>query len=105
MPDKLQHALRSGVQILVGSLVAWLAARGLNVDEATQSVIGTLAFAAGVWLWGVLVHWLETRSGGLWKGLARVLMLGAGGKAPVYVKPDEVSDVRIVSASGRLVRP
>lgn len=94
--------LRSLAQKLVGIALAYLAAHGLDLTEhgpaLTIAVIGLGATA-----WSVLVRFCETRTGKGWRALARVLMLGAGAKVPLYASAAVAGAVR--EAGGARVTP
>ena len=77
MTDYGRSLIRTFVPLLVGSLVAWLATRGVKVDSSTLLPLVD-AFATGLY-YGV-VRWLETR----WPKLG--WLLGVPG-APQYAAP------------------
>lgn len=86
--DVAISVLRTGAQALVGFLVTWLAARGLDVPLAAQSwLIDTLIVGGGIAAYTAAVRWLETRRGTsplarAARGLGRLLMLGT--RPPTY---------------------
>lgn len=74
MSDFLRSIIRTGVPALAGAIVAWLADRGLDVDNGTATL--GIAWVSSVAYYGVarLVEAVEPKAGWL---------LGAPG-APVY---------------------
>lgn len=94
MTNAVARALRSGAQILVGVIASFLLARGVELSPEASAALFVLVMAVGTWLYGVVVHFLETRTGKAWQVLARVLMLGAGAKQPVYVAPETAERAR-----------
>lgn len=82
MRDKILFLWRSGTQVILGALWAWLAVRGLNIDPAIKSAIEFVLLGAGIAVYASVVHFLETRTGDnilakACRALARLLMLGA----------------------------
>lgn len=100
MSSHVLAVLRTAVQFLVTSLVAWLASRGIDVPPALQSWFAeTVLFAGALAAVTAGLHWLESRQGsGFWsraaRWLAKVLMLGLSGRVPVYVEPGQQVTVR-----------
>ena len=109
MSSRVLAVLRTAVQFLVTSAVAWLAGRGIAVPEALQSWFAeTVLFAGALALVTAGLHWLESRRGDGWfpraaRWLAKVLMLGLSGREPVYVQPDQ--NLRVLGADGQLRPP
>lgn len=80
-------------QVVLGGVVAWAVARGFDVSPEMKTAVGVAVAAAGLWLYGVIAHFLETRTGDsviakACRAIARLMMAGA---PPVlaYKKPDE----------------
>lgn len=74
MSDLLRSIIRTGVPAAVGAVVAWLARRGINVDDGTVTL--AIGWVSSVAYYGIarLVEAIEPKAGWL---------LGAPG-APVY---------------------
>ena len=103
MTNFLTSVLRTLAQVVVGYVVTWLTARGLDVPEQAQTWALGAFVAGGIFLWTALVRLLETRKGtGAFpvacRRLARVLMLGIGAR-PAYV-PDGGSVQATSDAAG-----
>jgi hypothetical protein len=96
MPAVLLAALRTGAQALVGAIVTWLTAKGFDLPLETQHwLVEVVLVGAGITVYTVVVRWLETSDVAAFRWLARLLMLGLGGKQPVYAKPTaEVVELR-----------
>lgn len=82
MRDKLIFLWRSGTQIVIGAVVAYLATRGFDVSPEIQSAASFVLLGLGITAYAWIVRFLETRTGdGLLakaaRALARLLMLGA----------------------------
>lgn len=82
--------MRSIAQVIVGFVVTWFAARGLDIPENVENWLLGALVAGGILLWTALVRWLETRQGNgqfpvLARRLAGILMLGTGVNQPAYV--------------------
>jgi len=91
MTNFVTSVLRTFAQVLVGYLITWFAARGLEVPEQVRDWALTAIVAGGILGWTALVRFLETRKGTgavatACRRIARVLMLGIGSR-PVYVPP------------------
>lgn len=94
MSDRLLSLIRTLVPVLVGSALAWLAARtGIVLPEHVSAELAIVATVAAITLYYALVRWLETRWP--WFGL----LLGAA-KEPVYTAPAELQ--RVLQANSRL---
>lgn len=93
--------IREVVQKGVGIVVVWIAAHGFAVPDAVSNWVVLTIVAGGVVVWTAIVRFLETREGGAWKLLAKILMLGASGKGktPVYpaAEPEAVTHLRNVA--------
>jgi hypothetical protein len=106
MPTWLLPVLRTAAQSINGAVVAWLVSRGIDVPIAVQEWwVQVLFIGGGVGVATAVLRWLETRRGDgigarLARGLARLLMVGLGGRQPVYVPPAEVPKLRVMSANG-----
>lgn len=92
MTNYVTSILRTFAQILVGYLVTWLAARGLDVPENVRDWVLGAIVAGGILVWTAIVRWLETQQGDgsfaiAARRVARLLMLGIGSKQPAYVPP------------------
>lgn len=94
MSSWLLSVLRTGVQALVGLLVTFATAHGLNIPLGVQGVFAqtltAIAVAAAVTAVTAGLRWLESRTGAdFWSRAARlvvkILMLGLAGKTPVYI--------------------
>lgn len=90
MTNFVTSILRTLAQVVVGYLVTWAAARGLDIPQQVRDWVLGAIVAGGILAWTALVRWLETRKGTgtlatACRKLAAVLMLGLGGAKPVYV--------------------
>lgn len=88
MTNFLTSILRTLAQVLVGYLITWFAARGLDVPDQVRDWALTAIVAGGILIWTALIRWLETRKGAgavatACRRLAAILMLGLA--RPVYV--------------------
>lgn len=77
MSDQITSYIRTTVPIVVGALVAWLAAKGINVPADLVAPTTALITALAGTLYYVIVRKLETK----WPKLG--LLLGVA-KVPVY---------------------
>ncbi len=98
--DRFLFLWRTGAQVVIGAVVAFVAARGFNIDPQIQTYVEAALFGLGVAAYAFVVHWLETRTGDSLlakaaRALARLLMVGAppvlAYKQPV---PEAVKAVR-----------
>lgn len=71
-------ALRTGIAALVGILITWAVARGVNLDEGTSGTLIAALFGTSVMLYNAAVNWLALKV-----HPAFGYMLGAPG-APEY---------------------
>lgn len=79
MSDTFVSLIRTGVALAVGAVAAWLIARGVEIDTATQDqLVYSLGALATAVYYGV-ARWLENRWP--WTGV----LLGVP-KAPSYEK-------------------
>jgi len=101
--------LRTGAQALWGLLVAFLAKKGITLPDALQGwfvdvVILSTVVGAGT----AGIRWMETRKGEQWhaklfRGIARVLMLGLSAKQPTYSTSDtRAAAVEVTHANGQV---
>lgn len=81
--------LRTAAQAVMGSLVAWLIARGVEVPAGTGDQVVLVIVSGGVVTYTALVRWLETRPSPAARFLGRLLMLGLS-QQPVYYRPEEL---------------
>lgn len=101
--DWVMFAWRHAAQVVIGAVAAWLVAHNvIGLDETTQGALEAAAFGVGMWAYGIVVHWLETRTGGsllakVARGLAKVLMLGSDRQTPVYAPKDAAVQVNGVT--------
>lgn len=86
----LYGTLRTLAQSGASLIVAYLATRGLSLPNGAAGWIADVViFGGAIFLGTALLKWLETRQGDgflakLARGVARIVMLGLTGAAPVY---------------------
>lgn len=85
MSDGFVSLIRTGVALGVGAVVAWLIARGVGVDAATQTALVTSLTSVATLAYYALVRWAETR----WPWVGAFLGVA---KAPVYNLPKEPTE-------------
>lgn len=61
MNDVITSLVRTYVPVIVGSVIAWLAARGINVDEATGAAAITALTGAIILAYYTVVRLLERK--------------------------------------------
>ena len=61
MNDLVTSFIRTYVPVIVGSLIAWLAARGINVDEQTSGAAVTALTGAIILAYYTVVRLLERK--------------------------------------------
>jgi len=93
MYNQVMFWWRTTTQVVIGSIVAWLIARGLDITPEMRDAIEVAAFGLGIAVYAAVVHALEMAKGeGIVsraaRGIARLLMLGAPEK-PKYVNTAE----------------
>lgn len=61
MNDIITSLVRTYVPVIVGSVIAWLAARGINVDEATSGAAVTALTGAIILAYYTIIRLLERK--------------------------------------------
>jgi hypothetical protein len=92
MSPILPAAIRTGLQVWWGALVAWLATLGITLPPETSQLVENALLATVTALVVAGLRWLETRQGDGWESWARRvagwLMLGMSGSQPTYPSVD-----------------
>lgn len=91
MSTWLQSVVRTAVQLAWGVVASWLVAHNLPVPDDVTNWVTNVAVGLVMLVVVAALRWLETRDvasplGRVARFLARILMLGAANKQPVYVK-------------------
>jgi hypothetical protein len=86
---------RTTTQVVIGSVIAWLIARGFDISPEARTAVEAALFGVGVSVYAAVVHFLETVKGDgalakAARGIAKLLMLGAPAKVR-YVKSERES--------------
>lgn len=113
MSDFATAVLRSFVQKLLGLVFTWVGVHFVAIpahDKAAITNWAVLTVTAGfLFVYEVVAHWLETRTGTspltvAFRALARILMLGIKAR-PTYVTPAPPSAPELVVTPIRQVGP
>lgn len=89
MPTSLQTAWRAAIHAVVPLLLVLLVKGGIHVPDSWSGLAEAGAYAAGVYVYAYVEHWLQVRTGASWWARAARLVgrLMAGGVARTTVAP------------------
>lgn len=80
MNDIITSLVRTYVPVIVGSVIAWLAARGINVDEGTSAAAVTALTGVIILAYYTVVRLLERK-------FPKIGVLLGSTKKPEYTEP------------------
>ncbi len=80
MSDVITSLIRTYTPIFVGSVISWLATRGLNIDEATSAAAVTALTGALIAVYYTVIRLIERR-------FPQAGILLGSTKKPEYVEP------------------
>jgi hypothetical protein len=92
--DLAASLIRTGVPVVVGAVLAWLAARhDIVIDDRTSTAAMPWIVAGTIGAYYVLARWLERRRGDRWPARAARWvgrwLLGGIVRQPVYAQPSQ----------------